>query len=279
MTSVESQNPSPAAAAARATWALGDYPAAAAEIIPNLGADLVVACGEMAGRRVLDVAAGSGNAAIPAAVAGAAVVAADITPEMFPAGRAEAERRGVELEWVTADAAGLPFEAGEFDVVMSCVGAMFVPDHQACAEEMLRVLRPGGTLGLISWTAEGFVGQMFGVLKPFAPAPPPGAQSPLLWGDDSHVASLLGDRVTDLHMRRTAVRVTAFSASAEFRDCFKTKYGPVFATYQRLADDPERVIALDEALDELAARTFEQGGSTEMDWEYLLVTARRRDEG
>lgn len=145
----------------RAMWALGDYPAVAAEIIPELGATLVEAAGVRRGDRVLDVAAGSGNAAIPAALAGASVVACDLTPELLVTGQGLAAQRGAELEWHEADAEALPYADGEFDTVLSCVGVMFAPHHQASAQEMLRVCRPGGTIGLISWTPEGFVGQMF----------------------------------------------------------------------------------------------------------------------
>ena len=166
----------------RAMWALGDYPALATDIIPDLGAVLVEAAGVGPGDRVLDVAAGSGNAAIPAALAGASVVASDLTPELLEAGRRQAEQRGVELEWRQADAEALPFADGEFDAVLSCVGVMFAPHHQASADELVRVCRPGGTIGLLSWTPEGFIGQMFATMKPYAPPPPPGAQPPPLWG-------------------------------------------------------------------------------------------------
>src|SRR5215472_17522225 len=145
----------------RAMWALGDYPALAADIIADLGPVLVRACGIRPGDRVLDVAAGSGNAPIPAAQAGASVVASDLTPELLEAGRREAARQKAQLEWRQADAEGLPFADGEFDTVMSCLGVMFTPYHQASADELVRVCRPGGTIGLLNWTPEGFIGQMF----------------------------------------------------------------------------------------------------------------------
>lgn len=125
----------------RALWASGDYPAVATELIAELGPELVRACGVKSGDRVLDVAAGSGNAAIPAAVAGAIVTASDLTPELFDAGRRIAGERGVALEWVEADAEAMPFADNSFDVVMSCVGAMFAPHHQATADELVRVAR------------------------------------------------------------------------------------------------------------------------------------------
>jgi SAM-dependent methyltransferase len=258
----------------RAMWALGDYPAVAAEVIPDLGAVLVEACGVRAGQRVLDVAAGSGNAAIPAALAGADVVAADLTPEMFDAGRRAAAARGAELERREADAEQLPFSDGEFDVVLSCVGVMFAPHHQDVAEELLRVCRPGGTIGLISWTPGGFVGQMFAVMKPYVAPPPAGAQPPLLWGDDAHVRGLFGDRVTDVVSRAQDVQVGMFAEPEDFPDYFKRNYGPTTAAYRGLADDPQRAADLDRELADLARR--HGAGSGPMGWEYLLFTARKR---
>jgi SAM-dependent methyltransferase len=260
----------------RAMWALGDYATVASEVIPGLGADLVEACGVRRGMRVLDVAAGPGNAAIPAALAGASVVASDLTPELLEAGRMEAARRGAELEWRQADAEALPFADGEFDVVLSCVGVMFAPHHQASAGELVRVCRPGGTIGLISWTPQGFVGEMLATMKPYLAAPPPGAQPPPLWGQEEHVSALFGDRVTGLAMRRQAIRVDCFATPEEFRDRFKTCYGPTVSAYRGIAEDPERVAALDRALAGLARRHDRGTTSTVMDWEYLLLTARRR---
>jgi SAM-dependent methyltransferase len=260
----------------RAVWALGDYASVAGEIIPELGPILVQAAGVRAGDRVLDVAAGTGNAAIPAALAGASVVASDLTPELLETGRALAAARGTELEWRQGDAEALPFADEEFDAVLSCVGVMFAPHHQASADELVRVCRPGGTIALISWTPAGFIGQMFATMKPYAAPPPPGAQPPPLWGDEDHVRALLGDRVTDVVARRQSVRIGRFATPQAFRDYFKACYGPTIATYRGIADDPERVAALDHDLDDLARRYDSGSDSTVLDWEYLLLTARRR---
>ncbi|MEP7177877.1 MAG: methyltransferase domain-containing protein [Pseudonocardiales bacterium] len=259
----------------RAMWALGDYPTLAAELIHELGLVLIEASGVAPGQRVLDVAAGSGNVAIPAAMAGAHVVASDLTPELFEAGRRHAADRGVELDWRQADAEAMPFAENEFDTVLSCVGVMFAPHHQAAADELVRVCRLDGTIGLISWTPEGFIGQLFATMKPFAPPPPPGAQPPPLWGDEDHVRALLGDRVSDVTARRQMVRVDHFDEPKDFCRYFKTMYGPTIAVYRSIATDPDRVAALDDALAGLARRFDTGAGTTTLDWEYLLLTARK----
>ncbi|MER7481691.1 methyltransferase domain-containing protein [Streptomyces sp. NPDC126510] len=261
----------------RAMWAQGDYPSLATEVIPELGAILVEACGVRPGLRVLDVGAGSGNAAIPAALAGADVVASDLTPELFDAGRRAAEKQGARLDWQEADAEALPFGDAEFDTVMSCVGVMFAPHHQQAAGELVRVCRPGGTIGLLSWTPQGFIGRMFAVMKPYAPPPPPGAQPPPLWGDEDHVRALLGDRVTDVRAERRTVRVERFGTPEAFRDYFKERYGPTISVYKNLAGEPERAAALDGALVDLArdGDLATGSGGTVLEWEYLLLTARR----
>ncbi|PVG83251.1 SAM-dependent methyltransferase [Nocardioides gansuensis] len=256
----------------RAMWASGDYPAIATEVVAPLGPVLAEACGITSGQRVLDVGAGTGNAAIAAALQGARVVASDLTPELFDAGRAAAEAQGATLEWQQADAEALPFGDAEFDVVMSCIGVMFAPHHHQAADELVRVAKPGATLGLLSWTPEGFIGQMFATMKPYAPPPPPGAQPPPLWGDEEHVQELLGHRVTDVRTERRALTVDRFGSGEEFRDFFKAVYGPTIAVYNFLAAEPERQAALDRDLAELGER-YDQGGGV-MDWEYLLLTAR-----
>lgn len=260
----------------RAMWALGDYPAVAAEVIPDLGDVIVDACEVSFGDRVLDVAAGSGNAAIPAAHRGATVVASDLTPELFEAGRKLATHHGVTVDWQQGDAEAMPYPDGEFDVVMSTVGAMFTPNHQAAASELIRVTRPGGRIGMINWTPEGFIGQVFATMKPYAPAPPPGAQPPPLWGKPEHVQQLFGDQVTDLQMSRQQLRVDRFESPEDFREYFKRAYGPTIVAYRNIADDPARTEALDRELAELAARNGRyDGGGFVMEWEYLLVTAKR----
>jgi len=255
----------------RGMWALGDYGAVAREVIPELGSRLVTACGIGSADRVLDVAAGTGNAAIPAALAGARVTATDLTPELLDAGRRDAAARGAMLRWQVGDAEELPVPDGEFDVVLSCVGLMFAPHHDRAAAEVLRTCRPGGRIGLINWTPEGFVGQLFATMKPYLPSPPPGSQPPPLWGREQHVQELLGDRVSSLGLTRHVLRVDRFGSPAEFRDFFKSQYGPTVAAYRGIADQPDRVAALDDDLVALASR-FDLGGGA-MEWEYLMVLA------
>ena len=256
----------------RAMWALGDYRRVADELVPDVGRAVADACRIEPGERVLDVAAGTGNAAIPAALAGGDVTASDLTPELLEIGERRAAEARVTLTWDTADAEALPYDEASFDVVMSAIGVMFAPFHRAAAGELLRVTRPGGRIGLASWTPAGFIGQMFATMKPFAPPPPEGAQPPPLWGEEAHVRELFGDRVDDLTAVTRAVAVEAFGTGAEFRDYFKAHYGPTIVAYRGLGDDAERAAALDEALAALGDRFLDDG---RMEWEYLLVTATR----
>jgi SAM-dependent methyltransferase len=259
----------------RSMWALGDYPAVATEVIAGLGPVLVEAAGISSGDTVLDVAAGSGNVAIPAARTGARVVASDLTPALLEAGRRRADVAGVQLDWEEGDAEALPYQDGQFDTVLSCVGVMFAPHHQAAADELVRVCRPGGTIALVAWTPSGFIGQMFATMKPYAPPPPPGVQPPPLWGDEAHVRSLLGDRVESVTAETRTLPVDRFDTPESFRDFFKACYGPTIAAYRNLASDPDRTAALDRALVDLAGRFGLGSGTSVMEWEYLLVTARR----
>ncbi len=259
----------------RAMWALGNYPELATDLISSLGPALVNACKVRRGDRVLDVAAGSGNAAIPAALIGADVVASDLTPELFDAGRSQAAARGASVEWMTADVESLPLPDKDFDTVMSCVGVMFAPHHQRSADELVRVCRSGGTIGLLSWTPEGFIGQLFATMKPYAPPPPPGAQPPPLWGSPAHVQQLLGDRVTNMSAQRKTVTVDHFAEPSDFREYFKSHYGPTIAVYRFIAADPDRVAAVDRELDELVNRSRVGGSGAVMEWEYLLLTCTK----
>ena len=213
----------------RAMWASGDYPSMVETFLLPLGPRLVEAAGIGEGMKVLDVAAGTGNASIPAAQTGADVTASDLTPELFDAGRARAQTEGVSLEWVEADAEHLPFEDESFDVVMSSSGAMFAPHHQEVADELVRVCKPGGTIAMLNWTPEGMIGALFRTMGPFAPPPPPGAQPPPLWGGEDHLKELFGDRVDFHSLERDHLAITAFDKPQEYADHFKERYGPTIA--------------------------------------------------
>jgi SAM-dependent methyltransferase len=263
----------------RAVWSLGDYHRFATQTVWGLGPVLVAACGISAGQRVLDVAAGSGNVAIRAAEAGAHVVASDLTPENFAAGRREAHARDVELDWAEADAEALPFGNDEFDVVTSAVGAIFAPDHQAVADELLRVCRPGGTVGMINFTPEGLAADFFELFGRYAP-PPAGALSPVLWGSEEHVRELFGDRLASLELTRGWYVERSPGDPAAYCDFFKQTFGPVVALYASLADRPNEAEALDRDFLEFATRANQgpPGGPAEYGYEYLQVVARKGGE-
>jgi SAM-dependent methyltransferase len=193
--------------------------------------------------------------------------------DLLDAGRTIAAERRVDLEWVEADAEALPFTDNSFDVVMSCVGAMFAPRHQRVADELVRVCRPGGTIGMINWTPEGFIGKLFKTMSPYAPPPPAGASPPPRWGDEQHVRELFGNRVTALDLRRQSVIMDHCTNPTEFREYWKRNYGPTIAVYNFNAVEPGRVADLDRDFLEFLttwnrARTYEA--------EYLLLTARKR---
>jgi len=263
---------------ARTIWALGDYHRFATETVWGLGPLLVNACGISRGQRVLDVAAGTGNVAIRAAQAGAAVVASDITPENFDAGRRAAREAGVDLEWVEGDAESLPFPDGEFDVVTSCFGAMFAPDHQAAANEMLRVCRPGGVIGMMSFTSNEAAGDFFRLLAAYAPPPPAGAMPPLLWGTEDHVRSLFGERAQSLNLTRQEYVETA-PTPREYFELFRHAFGPMVAIYEGLSGQASRTAELDAAFLRFITRWNQgTGESVRISYEYLLAIARKRDD-
>jgi len=273
--------PTPEAAAevkavAKEMWGLGDYDEFARAFVWQFGPELVEACAIGPGKRVLDVATGTGNVALRAAEAGASVVALDLSPANLAAGRASAEARGLQLEWVEGDAEGLPFEDASFDVVTSSVGAMFAPDHQAVADELLRVCRPGGTIGMINYTPDGGVGDFFGVFVPYLPPSPPGVLPPVLWGDEAHVRELFGDRA-ELELERRVAIERLNGSPRTYVETYKEQFGPVVATFGLHVDDPQRTASLDREF--LAfAKQFNHGpdeGPVEYRYGYLLVVAHK----
>lgn len=255
----------------RAMWGLGDYATVADTVIPLLGEHLVDAARINPGDRVLDIACGTGNATLPAARRGASVTGMDLSDALLAECARRAADAALAVECVAGDAEALPFPDGQFDAVISCVGAMFAPHHQVVADELLRVCRPGGTITMANWTPKGFIGQMFEALKPYAPPTPAGSQPPPLWGAEEHVSTLFGARVSDLTMMRRDYPVTAFSTGAMFRDFFKANYGPTIVVYRALADQPESAAELDDTLASLGDRHLDEAA---MGWGYLMVTGR-----
>lgn len=195
----------------RRMWTVGDFPDIARTIEPASHA-VLEAVGVRDGQRLLDVATGTGNLAIPAAQAGAHVTGLDLTPELFDVARARAAEAGVEIEWLEGDAEELPFEDGVFDRVTSVFGAIFAPRHEVAAAELVRVTRPGGVFGVAAWTPEGLNGQLFAVVGRAMPPPPPDAVPPVLWGDEDHVRSLFEG--IELELSRRTVTWEAESADA-----------------------------------------------------------------
>lgn len=256
----------------RRMWALGDYASVASEVVPGLGAVLAAEAGISAGDYVLDVAAGTGNASIPAAQAGARVVALDLTPELLEAGQGLPGAQGVELEWVEGDAEDLPFTDDTFDAVISCVGVMFAPNHRQSAAELLRVCRPGGTIALLNWTPEGFVGELMAIMRDYQP-PQAAVPGPPLWGREDYVTGLFQEgTVTGWVSRKQMATVDRFENPEHFQEFFKANFGPVVGVYRGIGDDLERTAALDRELSALAERHARgTADGIEMDWEYLLL--------
>jgi ubiquinone/menaquinone biosynthesis C-methylase UbiE len=192
--------------AQRWVWGMGDYPSFA-ELIDSAAALTVERAGVSPGERVLDVATGSGNAALRAARAGAKVTGLDLSPALLEVASARAQAEGLEIDWVEGDAEELPFADGEFDRVLSVFGAIFAPRHERTGAELLRVTRPGGTMALTSWVPESVMGQMIAAQGTFIP-PPEGAESPVLWGVEEHARAMLSG----------AAQLTFEPAAVTFRD-------------------------------------------------------------
>ena len=257
----------------RAVWALGDYALMAEEVMAPLGPILVAATGIGPGVRVLDVAAGSGNISLPAAKTGATVVSTDLTPELLQRSQARAAAQGLTLDYQEANAHALPFGDGEFDTVVSAIGVMFAPDHQRAAGELVRVCRSGGTIGVISWTPEGFFGRMLAAIRPCRPSLSTALPPATLWGREGYIAGLFGDRIGSVATARGMLEVNRFDSAEAVHDYFKNHYGPTIEAYANIGDNPVLAAELDAQLVELAQQYLANGA---MGWEYLLLTAQKR---
>ena len=259
---------------ARATWAAGDFDAVV-PFIWDAGTAAADAsqCGP--GDRVLDIAAGSGNAAIQAAMRGAEVVASDLTPELFEPGRRRAAENGVELEWVEADAEDLPFETASFDAAISTFGIMFAPRQSVAAAELARVVKPGGRIALCSWKPVGFVGEMFGTIASFLNPPPPSEGPPVRWGTEEGAHALLDDAFEIDCEERTLLQ--RFDGTVdEMTDYFMDRFGPMVMA-RRALEPAGRWEEFLQPYRELTRRWNEDDdGTAALPAAYLLVTGNRR---
>ncbi len=229
--------------AARAMWATGDYDRMMTqEGLYAIGQRLADSVRITADDTVLDIACGTGNAAIPAATLGARVTGLDLTPSMLNVARKRADVAGVTIDFMEGDAEDLPFDDHSFDVVLSTFGCMFAPRHQIAASEIIRVLRCGGRLGLCTWTIDGSIGDFFRTVGPYLPQLPEFADPPLLWGDPDHIQGLFHGTGFDLTFRRETWLIEHESTEAAV-DCYVHSFGPVILE-QQLAVSQQRAESL-----------------------------------
>jgi SAM-dependent methyltransferase len=253
------------------TWASGDYHAVAARIYP-ISELLVTAADLPAGARVLDIATGSGNAAIAAARCGCVVTGLDYVPELLARGHTRATAEGLPVEFVEGDAERIGYPDGSFDAVLSCVGVMFAPDQEKAAAELVRVCRPGGTIALVCWTPDGFIGDLFRTVGRHVP-PPKGLRAPAEWGTEQRLGELLGAAVTGLRATRREF-VFRYAAPEEFADFFRDNYGPTLKAFEALGVEHRELLHAD--LVELARRSnVATDGSVRIPSAYLEVIAER----
>ncbi len=257
-------------ARSRADWALGDY-AVLAERITDAAELLVERIGVEPGMDVLDVATGTGNAALPAVRRGARVTGLDLVPELLDVARERVADLGFEVEWVEGDAEELPFEGASFDRVLSTFGHMFAPRHERAAAELVRVCRPGGAIGFCCWTSDGVGGRLFSTLGSYIPPLPPFASPPSRWGSEDHIRKLLADNVSSLHFERHAITFQEDSPEAWVL-LMEESAGPLISLRTDLGDEWS-------ALRADLLRVFEEAnaaddGSLRFDQEYLVAIAR-----
>lgn len=256
----------------QATWASGDF-AIIGTTLQIVGEQLAEAIDIRAGERVLDVAAGNGNATLAAARRFANVTSTDYVPHLLEKGAARARAEGLNVWFEEADAENLPFADASFDVVLSTYGVMFTPDHNRCANEMLRTVRPGGRIGMANWTPEGFIGQLFRVIGAYVP-PPGGLQSPALWGTEPHIVELFGPQAADIRCVRRHFNFR-YRSAAHWIDVFRQFYGPTHKVYEAL--DAERQARLTTDITALLERLNVAGPhSLVVPSEYLEVVVTKR---
>lgn len=254
----------------QAAWASGDY-AVVGTTLQLVGETLCEAADVRTDERVLDVAAGNGNATLAAARRGAHVVSTDYVGTLLERGRARAEAERLPVQFEVADAEALPFDDARFDVVLSTFGVMFAPDHGRAAAEMLRVCRPGGRIAMANWTPEGFIGQLFKTVGVHLP-PPAGARSPALWGTEAHLSSLFGAGAADIDVQRRHFNLR-YRSPAHWIEVFRTWYGPVHKAFAALGPN---AATLERDIHALLERFNRAGpGSLVVPSEYLEVVITR----
>src|SRR5688572_20523498 len=239
-----SSNPAPATSAPvnfdaikqkqQATWTSGDF-AIVGTTLQIVGEELAETADIRAGERVLDIAAGNGNATLAAARRFAQVTSTDYVQHLLDKGAARAKAEGLDVRFQVADAEDLPFADASFDVALSTFGAMFTPQHARPAQEMLRVVRPGGRIGLANWTPEGFIGQLFKVIGAYIPAPA-GLKSPALWGNEAYVAELFGAQGASIRAVRKHFNFR-YASAGHWLKVFRDFYGPTHKAFAALAPD------------------------------------------
>jgi ubiquinone/menaquinone biosynthesis C-methylase UbiE len=256
----------------QAAWSSGDY-AIIGVTLQLVGEQLAEACDIRCDERVLDVAAGNGNATLAAARRGGNVTSTDYVPTLLERGAERARAERLDVKYEVADAEALPYQDASFDVVLSTYGVMFAPDQVTAASELARVCRPGGRIGLASWTPEGFIGQMFKVLGRHVP-PPAGVSSPLLWGTEARLQELFGDKAAKIDVTRRMFQFR-YRSAAHFIDVFRSWYGPVHKAFAALPADKGEALSRDlTALLDGANRAGPK--SLIVPGEYLEVVVTRR---
>jgi ubiquinone/menaquinone biosynthesis C-methylase UbiE len=253
----------------RDTWASGDY-AVIGTTLQIVGESLSEAVDIQAGERVLDVAAGNGNASLAAARRGAAVTASDYVTSLLDRAQARAASEGLVIATERADAEALPFADGDFDVVLSTFGVMFAPSQDRAAAELVRVARPGGRIGLANWTPAGFIGHMFKTVGRYV-SPPAGVRPAVEWGDEDRLRELFGNDVESLAVDRRHF-VFRYRSAQHLVDTFRTFYGPVLKAFAAV-DEATRP-ALERDLLALAEEfNTSTTGTLRIPSEYLEVVA------
>jgi SAM-dependent methyltransferase len=257
----------------RATWAAGDYASVAEQIDEAPPRDLLAHMDLSPGLDVLDVATGTGNVAIPAAAASTQVVGLDLTPELFDTARRRAEERQVAVDWIEGDAEALPFEDGSFNRVLSVFGVQFAPRHEIVAQELVRVLRPRGRIGLVNWTPQGAIGELFKIMGRYLPAPPDYASPPPLWGSEQHVQRLFAGTPIELAFAR-GYNPWRFDSAEAWVAFMENNYGPTLKARERLSAEGRWEDCRAEIVEMAERRNESSDGRMLMNAEYLVTVGR-----